>query len=225
MEANAQPQPTQTRTVLMTNATTILKPIKNKKILVDRYNRYSGQKQMSLPRIAVKLRIENGVPFHAVEDYINMNYNTYYAQEPNRNFIRLEETRLRNEAHALKVAEIQKKRQNDIRRSIIQDRLDERAFRISREVDMKADDAINALETIRDKKKKQLKKWRLRLQRQKENLELKFKNGLINREFYKDKKKQHTERKSFLNGVQKKYENSEYNRMEKEKLRINLERK
>ena len=75
MEANAQPKPS--RAELMTNATTILKPVKDKKKMVDRYNQFSGQKQASLPRIAVKLQIENGIPFEGVVAYINQNYNTY----------------------------------------------------------------------------------------------------------------------------------------------------
>ena len=218
-----------TRTQLLANATAELKPIKNKKDLVNKFNTYSGQSQASLPRIAVKLFLEENTPFNETPPTIINNFNQYIGLNANRikekEQKKIEDTRQKNEEYAKKVQEIKTKRENDIKRSIIQDRLDERAFRQSKKIDMNADKAIEDLEKIRLRKKTILEKERLRVSRQKTNLDKLKEAKKIDKEFYNSKKKKYTAKNQKLDQLQKKYENSEYNRMEKEKLRINLERK
>ena len=218
-----------TRTQLLANATAELKPIKNKKDLVNKFNTYSGQSQASLPRIAVKLFLEENTPFNETPPTIINNFNQYIGLNANRikekEQKKIEDTRRKNEEYAKKVQEIKTKRENDIKRSIIQDRLDERAFRQSKKIDMNADKAIEDLEKIRLRKKTILEKERLRVSRQKTNLDKLKEAKKIDKEFYNSKKKKYTAKNQKLDQLQKKYENSEYNRMEKEKLRINLERK
>lgn len=55
-------------------ANIFFKNTKNKGVLVRKYNAYSGQKQASLIRIAVKLALEENIPLNQVEAVINSRY-------------------------------------------------------------------------------------------------------------------------------------------------------
>lgn len=230
MEITIEPN----RTQLLANATNQLKPIKNKKELVAKFNEITGQKQASLPRVVVKLLLEKKITNpNQVVAYINNRYNedanAILTKAIDR--IRTENVKSRktaiskNEEYAKKVQTIKEKRANEIKRDRIQEKLDKRAIYKSKEVDMKADNAIRALEALRLKKKNFLAKERFKVARQKDNLEKLKADKKIDKEFYNAKKKRYTKKNQKLDQLQKKYENSEFNRMEREKLRINLERK
>lgn len=206
------------RTELMKLATAEFKNIKDKSGFIKKFNTYSGQKQASLPRIAVKLFLDKKIPFNNAINIINENYINFQTNK-------IEEIKTKNENYAKKVELIKTKKANEIKRTIIQDRLDEKAFRASKKIDMDADEAIKKLEQIRKQKKDFLDKENSKLNRQKINLDKKKKEGIIEKEFYNKKNKKYTAKALKLEQLLKKYSNSEYNRLEKEKLRINLERK
>lgn len=65
---------TESRAILENRATQVLKPIKNKIELVKMFNEMTGQKQVSLARIAVKKYIENRIPFNQLENWIRTRY-------------------------------------------------------------------------------------------------------------------------------------------------------
>jgi hypothetical protein len=70
-----------TKTILRNQKTQqaniFFKNLKNKNVLVRKYNTYSGQKQVSLIRIAIKMSIEEDIPLNQVEATINNRYDTF----------------------------------------------------------------------------------------------------------------------------------------------------
>jgi hypothetical protein len=58
-------------------ANIFFKNLKNKIVLVRKYNAYSGQKQVSLIRIAVKLALDENIPLNQVESVINSRYSAF----------------------------------------------------------------------------------------------------------------------------------------------------
>ena len=221
------------RRTLMAQATAYLDNIKDKKTLVNKFNEITGQHQQSLPRIAVKLFKDNKLPFSQVVEYINNRYNTTANEiikkrldaiiEKKRENRRKEITEaLEKNADYLKRVKEKESKKNKV--NYIEEKKINEVDKKKKAIDDTADKLIKNIDLERKRKREQFNKKKSKIERQRLKLEELKNKGDIGKDIYRNKKKQLTAISKKLESRLTKFNNSEFQKAEKEKALIDVSR-